>query len=379
MRMYTETVGGVPVSFSAPASDWGWHDRFSMNSSVSGPQSAEAVIFWTSFPDRGRAHPCVRVLDPSVGPAAADLAAAVARAPGTDLVSGPTDVTVGGYSANQVVLAVRENVGCGPGFFYGWDETMGGAFWGAHTVADTIWVWIVDVAGTRLFIEAEATDQATPELEAEILQIVRSTRFEPAGAKAGTTVAIAERFMRARDDYDAEEALSLIGHDGATVQLMFNNRTRANMPTLELDRRELAIALDAERLYGVRYEPFVCREEPDPGRVVVVCSYSMDNRLRQIQGYAPVQSWFRLGFRDGRIDELSFPWLNVSFNPGGFNPAESEGFVQWLEVAHPDAAGPFEPGTLFRSGGQELMLNLTRESLDLLRIYLAEYERSVGG
>jgi hypothetical protein len=376
LRTHAPIVDGVRLSFLAPTS-WEHHDRFSMNRSVVGPQGAEAVIFWTSFPDGGMAHPCARVLTSSVDLTDAELAAAVARAPGTELVSGPSDVTVGGHPAKLVVLTVRENVGCDPGFFYAWNETNGGALWGAHTVADTIRVWIVDVAGTRLFIEAETTDQATPELEDEIQQIVGSTRFEPARATMDLTARIVERFMRARNVYDAERALSLLDPDGATAQLMFDNRTASNMPTVRLDHDELALALEAERLYGVRYGPLRCRAGPDPVGQDVVCSCLMDNRLRQIQGLPRVETSFGIRIRDGRIDSLSFPWLNVSFGPGGVHPAEFRGFVHWLEIEHPDAAGPSPDGTLFRTAGQELILNLTEESLGLLKRYLTEYGRSL--
>ena len=109
-----------------------------------GPQGAEAIVFWTVFPDADNALPCTRLLHPPVGPSAADLAAAVATAPGTELVTGPSDVTVGGRAAKRVALRV----------------------------------WIVDVDGTRLFIEAETTKQAGPDLEREIQQIVGSIRFD---------------------------------------------------------------------------------------------------------------------------------------------------------------------------------------------------------
>jgi hypothetical protein len=42
----------------------------------------------------------------------------------------------------------------------------------------TIRVWIVDVDGTRLFIEAESYKGAGPEVEQAIQQIVDSIRFE---------------------------------------------------------------------------------------------------------------------------------------------------------------------------------------------------------
>jgi hypothetical protein len=85
---------------------------------------------------------------------------------------------VGGRPAKHVVLTVREDVGCDPGFFYTWRDVYGGALWPTTGVGDTIRVWIVDVDGTRLFIAAETTEAATDGLEKEIQQIIRSIRFE---------------------------------------------------------------------------------------------------------------------------------------------------------------------------------------------------------
>ena len=379
IREYALTDGGVPLSFSTSAPGWEQHDRFSLNRSAMGPQGAEAVIFGAEFPDGGLAHPCACLLSPSVGPTVADLAAAVARAPGIELVSGPSDVTVSGHPAKHVVLTVREDVGCTPGFFYAWRETQGGALWGAHTAADTVRVWIVNAGGTRLFLGVVTTDQATPDLEQEIGQIVRSIRLEPAAGKGGAAVAIVRHFMLARNAHDAETAMSLLDREQVRARLMYDNRLAPEMGALQLNRKELIMALEAERLLRVRYRSFACREEPSPGHVYVVCSYSMDSRLRQIQGSPPVQSSFRLGLRSGRIDYLSFPWLSVSFDPEGFHPSESARFVEWLQVEHPDAGGPSEDGTLFHTSGQELILNLTRGSLRFLEGRLQEYERSVGG
>ena len=113
-----------------------------------------------------------------VGSSAAALALAVSTAPGTELVTGPSNVTVGGRPAKHVALAVRENVGCDPGFFYTWRDFNGGALWPTTEVGSTIRVWIVDADGTRLFIEAETTKQADRDLEQEVQQIVGSISFE---------------------------------------------------------------------------------------------------------------------------------------------------------------------------------------------------------
>jgi Tol biopolymer transport system component len=173
------TVGDVTFSFSVPITGWEafegyWEpkDAISINKSIVGPQDAEAMFFWTSFPYDERTDPCARLL-----PSGTDLAAAVATAPGTEVVEGPSDVTVGGYPAKQVVLTVREDLGCDPGFFYTWDDPPGGALFPSTTVGDTIRVWIVHVDGTRLFLEAVTTEQADFDLEQEIEQIIGSIRF----------------------------------------------------------------------------------------------------------------------------------------------------------------------------------------------------------
>jgi hypothetical protein len=178
IRRQALTVEGVPFSFGVPDRGWERFGRISINKSIVGSQGAEAIIFWTGFPDGDIADPCANLLSPPVGPSAADLAAAVSTAPGTELVTGPSDVTVGGRAAKHVVVTVRKDVGCDPGFFYTWKDFRGGALWPKTGLGDTIRVWIVDVDGTRLFIEAETNTEADSDLKREIKQIVESIRFD---------------------------------------------------------------------------------------------------------------------------------------------------------------------------------------------------------
>jgi len=189
----TLTENGVRFSFSVPKKfRFGGWERFSSSptdtspggpisinkpSPLSAQQGAEAIIYWTSFPDGDYADPCARLLGRSVGRSAAALAAAVATAPGTKLVKGPSDVTLGGHPAKHVVLKVRKNDACDPGFFYTWRDVYGGAFWRTTGPGDTIRVWIVDVDGTRLFIAAATTEQANATLRNEVHQIVQTIRF----------------------------------------------------------------------------------------------------------------------------------------------------------------------------------------------------------
>jgi hypothetical protein len=200
----SRTVEGVRFSFVVPRTGWenGPHERVGrtksrplfrthsllISKSMVGGQAAEAVIFWTGFRDRTEAAPCETLLGSAIDQSRAAIAAAVARAPGTKLVTGPTRVTVGGRPAQHVVLKVRRDRGCDPGYFFTWQTQCWGACWIRTDARDTIRVWILIVGGTRLFIEAATKERhaitkepvASAELkkvEQEITKIVGSIRF----------------------------------------------------------------------------------------------------------------------------------------------------------------------------------------------------------
>ncbi len=172
-------LGNVRLSFALPAAGWEAHDGVSMNKSSSGPQDAEAMIFWTSFPETDIAAPCTDALGSDVGGSAMRLAAAMTVAPGIEVVRGPSNVIVGEYPAKHAVLRVAfpRHPGCRPGFFFSWPTVEQGAFWSETFYGDTIEVWIVDVRGSLIVIEAATTPQADADLAREIRQVVASTRF----------------------------------------------------------------------------------------------------------------------------------------------------------------------------------------------------------
>ena len=174
------TVGGVPFTIGAPSAATGWERTdFSLNKSIAGPQDAEAIVFWTSFPEGEYVVPCDHVLDVRAGPSLEALANTIASAPGTELVAGPAAMTVDGQDAKRIVLTVHEKTGCDPGFFFTWphDECMG-ACWLAMRTGTRIRVWIVGIGGTRIVVEAATWRRATEALRGEIRQIVRSIDFE---------------------------------------------------------------------------------------------------------------------------------------------------------------------------------------------------------
>ena len=203
-------------------------------------------------------------------------------------------------------------------------------------------------------------------LTAESIPLWDQHSHEYVTVKAAEMVEIAESFMRARNVGDAEMAMSLVADEGVTVQLLDDYTIDHDMPQIVLTPAELAVAFKAEQLFEVSFESVACEKQPGP---YVTCSYLLDTRLRRISGYQPARSSVELKIEDGRINLLNYPWLNMSFP--GYTPAEFGEFVRWLGGENPVAVVD-----LFRIGGQEMILILTEESVDLLEELLDAYERS---
>jgi hypothetical protein len=156
------------LNCSGCTTDGGWLQRGPDDSTD--PGSVWAPV-WSV--DGVVADPCTRTAGPIVQ-SATELADAVASLPGTDLVTTPEDVTVGGHPAKHLVIKVRDDVECSP--FYMWG--VRGIFRFATALGETNRVWIVDVDGTRFWFEAETFEGASPELEQEIQDMVDSIQFE---------------------------------------------------------------------------------------------------------------------------------------------------------------------------------------------------------
>jgi len=98
--------------------------------------------------------------------------------PGTELVAGPADVTVGELPTTYVVLTVRQDIACDPAQFYLWSGEDGRPR-SATALGDSIRVWIVDYRrfAIRIVIEAETRNGAGPAIDREIEQIIDSIAF----------------------------------------------------------------------------------------------------------------------------------------------------------------------------------------------------------
>jgi hypothetical protein len=151
-----------------------------LNKSVGITPEGASLLFWDANPIGVFADPCAKKKAPPAGPSAADLASAVSTLPGADLVSGPTDVTVGGRPAKHVVLTVPEDAPCGAGGleFHLWYAPAEGEARYISALGATMRVWIIDVDGTIVWIDGETYKGAGPGPGQEIQQIIDSIQFE---------------------------------------------------------------------------------------------------------------------------------------------------------------------------------------------------------
>jgi hypothetical protein len=180
------------ITFTVPA---GWSSRDievikdPLRVDEKGGPGGVAVSF--TLAENVMADPCgVDVRTPPVGPSAMDLATALAALPGFTATTPETvefdRVTRGVYLELRVNPAA---LACTAPDIHLWTldpdrfrtdrGPTGGAIWGAEQPLNRI--WILDVEGTRLVIDAVSALDATPATLAELQAVVDSVRFERPG------------------------------------------------------------------------------------------------------------------------------------------------------------------------------------------------------
>jgi hypothetical protein len=169
---------GVSITFTVPTDDWVSNGSFGIDKTAGvGPEGA-GLILWTDTPVGVFTDPCTRSAAPDIGTSIVLLADAVANMPGTDLVSAPRDVTVGGRGAREVSIRIREDIACDPTDFYLWHAPVADLARSATAVGSTIRTWIVDLDGTTIWIDSETYAGAGPEPGQQVQQIVDSIEYE---------------------------------------------------------------------------------------------------------------------------------------------------------------------------------------------------------
>jgi hypothetical protein len=177
------TEEGVTFTLELTTAGWVSEGSFGIDRGHQASPDAAAFIFWTTAPVGVYADPCAQTEAPPVAQSAAELADALTKIPGTELVSGPSDVTVDGRPAKHVVIRIPEQIDCTPSSFYLWYTDVscggdGGCGRYATEVDSTINVWIINVDGAIVWIDGETYQESSAQTAQEVRQIVDSIRFE---------------------------------------------------------------------------------------------------------------------------------------------------------------------------------------------------------
>jgi hypothetical protein len=136
------------------------------------------VTFW--LVDSVYADPChVERGLVAVGPTVDDLANALANQPRRHGTA-PTDASVDGYAGKYVELTVPQHINftdCDSGQFRSWRTPTGGLRW-QQGPGQVDQLWILDVQGTRLVMDATYMPGTSARDRAELRQIVASVHID---------------------------------------------------------------------------------------------------------------------------------------------------------------------------------------------------------
>jgi hypothetical protein len=169
----------IRITFSVPS---GW-DAWDLG--ILTPGETEGVTFWkvSTVP----ADPCHwQRGGPKVGPTVDDLATALANQSRRHATT-PRDVTLAGYAGKHLTLTVPAHIeygldefsSCDQGYFVSWNEPPSSAFERYHQGPGQVdELWILDIHGFRLVIDATYWLNTPAQDLAEIHRIVKSVRIE---------------------------------------------------------------------------------------------------------------------------------------------------------------------------------------------------------
>jgi hypothetical protein len=179
----------MTLTVTIPSSGWGFDDNWNLLGRDS-PEDAPFVAFW-AFPEREiyvPADPCrADSTRPDRHASTADEIAAALAAQASRNASDPVDVMIGGYAGKSVTLHAPEGIDeseCETGYlvtyFTGMNTDLDpdGFFRNTQRVDEVSELWILDMDGTIMIIDAVSSPGNPAELVEEIRGVVESTTFE---------------------------------------------------------------------------------------------------------------------------------------------------------------------------------------------------------
>jgi hypothetical protein len=166
----------VRVTLTVPAG-WNGHLGGPYMTQLTGPGEVLVFVF-----DKVYADPChfdQGLLNPLPGPTVDDLATALTAVPGLDTTT-PTEVTFGGYAGKQLTITAPASFGgctLSPEGYALWELPLGALYTMGPGQGDR--VWIIDVEGERVVVDASAIEGKSADVKAEVQGILDSIRLAP--------------------------------------------------------------------------------------------------------------------------------------------------------------------------------------------------------
>jgi hypothetical protein len=168
--------GGPHLAVTVPRGWRPWCDALPCFALVSGSATDSVGIgYWvvaSVFED-----PCQPVSSRPFGPSVEDLATALASVSGTTATP-PVAARLGGYPGQSLDLVVNADLACEPASFHLWSGP-GNVRRFVQAPGQTLRLWILDVEGQRVLVQADWVPGASATKVAELLEVAASASFEP--------------------------------------------------------------------------------------------------------------------------------------------------------------------------------------------------------
>jgi hypothetical protein len=176
---HSATLEGVQFTFAIANPGWVSNGSIGIEKApIRSPRGA-AFIFWLHDADGVFSDACAGQRAPTVGPTAADMAAAIAGMAYIEVVQAPVAVTIGGKPGQHLAVRIPNDIACQPEQFDLWfDDSMRGNIRWATDPGMTIDVWIVEVDGKRVQLDGETYAGASAAPRAELQAIIDSIEFD---------------------------------------------------------------------------------------------------------------------------------------------------------------------------------------------------------
>jgi hypothetical protein len=179
---HTIVRSGVALSFELPDAGWNAVQEVAIDrgDGSTGTPTGASIAFWPETMTNTYRDPCAhKATTPEPAQTIQGLSTAVAHVPGTELVSGPNGVMVGGFPGMHVVIRIPDTLPCDPKEFYLWYSGDPLHNWRYAVAPGTRFdVWIIDHSGALIWIDNETYRGATPDWLARNRAIIQAIQFE---------------------------------------------------------------------------------------------------------------------------------------------------------------------------------------------------------